>query len=68
MNNSKRSVKRGSFAFFFARGLISIGKEEIEKMIEEDGKADTTCHFCNKKYHFFILDLEKILNKLQDLN
>ena len=52
----------------FERGLISIGKEEIEKMIEEDGKADTTCHFCNKKYHFSKEDLEKILNKLQDLN
>ena len=52
----------------FERGLISIGKEEIEKMIEEDGKADTTCHFCNKKYHFLKEDLDIILNKLQDLN
>ena len=52
----------------FERGLISIGKKKKKKMIEEDGKADTTCHFCNKKYHFSKEDLEKILNKLQDLN
>lgn len=49
----------------FERGLISIGKEEIEKMIEEDGKADTVCHFCNKEYHFSKEDLEDILNNIK---
>lgn len=48
----------------FEKGLISLGKEEIKKMIEEDGKADTICHFCNKKYHFSKKDLENILNKM----
>ena len=48
----------------FERGIISIGKEEVEKMIEEDGKADTVCHFCNKEYHFTKEDLEDILNKM----
>ena len=36
----------------FEKGLISIGKEELSKIINEDGKADTICHFCNKEYHF----------------
>lgn len=48
----------------FEKGLISIGKEEVEKMIAEDGKADTVCHFCNKEYHFSKEDLEDILNKM----
>lgn len=48
----------------FEKGIISIGKEEVEKMIEEDGKADTVCHFCNKEYHFTKEDLEDILNKM----
>lgn len=48
----------------FERGLISIGREEIEKIVEEDGKADTICHFCNKEYHFSKEDLEDILNKM----
>lgn len=52
----------------FERGLISIGKHEIEKMIEEDGKADTVCHFCNKEYHFSKEDLEEILNKMKNSN
>lgn len=32
--------------------IISLGTEEIEAMIEEDGKAEAQCHFCNEKYHF----------------
>lgn len=52
----------------FERGLISIGKDEIEKMIEEDGKADTVCHFCNKEYHFSKEDLEDILNNMKNSN
>ena len=48
----------------FEKGLISIGKDELTKIIEEDGKADTVCHFCNKKYHFSKEDLEKLLEEM----
>ncbi len=48
----------------FERGLISIGKEELSKILEEDGKADTVCHFCNKTYHFSKEDLEKLLEEI----
>lgn len=48
----------------FERGLISIGKEELTKILEEDGQADTVCHFCNKKYHFSKEDLENLLNEI----
>ncbi|WP_377887130.1 Hsp33 family molecular chaperone HslO [Alkalihalobacillus sp. R86527] len=36
----------------FANGIIGLGKEEINSMIEEDGEAETVCHFCNAHYHF----------------
>ena len=45
----------------FERGLISLGHEDIQKIIEEDGKADIVCHFCNKKYHFTKEELENLL-------
>lgn len=48
----------------FERGLISIGKEELTKIIEEDGQANTVCHFCNKKYHFSKEELEELLEKM----
>jgi molecular chaperone Hsp33 len=41
--------------------LISLGKEEIKSMLEQEGRAEVTCHFCNKKYVFDADDLKKIL-------
>lgn len=48
----------------FADGLASIGKDELDKIIEEDGKANTKCHFCKKEYDFSKEELEKIRNTL----
>ncbi len=42
------------------RGILSLGKEEITKIIEEDGKLEAKCHFCNKKYQFSLEELQKI--------
>lgn len=47
-----------------ADGLSTIGKEELEKIINEDGKAETVCHFCNSKYQFTKEELEEILESL----
>jgi len=43
------------------KALISIGQEEIEKMIEQDGHAELCCHFCNNKYDFSEEELKDIL-------
>ncbi len=40
--------------------LASIGKKEIQDIIETDGKAEILCHFCNKKYEFSKEDLNKL--------
>ncbi len=41
-------------------GIISLGKEEISKIIEEDGKLEAECHFCHKKYNFSQEELNEI--------
>lgn len=43
------------------RALISIGKEELAKLIEEDGKAEMTCHFCDNVYQYTKKELETLL-------
>ncbi|MEJ9269789.1 Hsp33 family molecular chaperone HslO, partial [Bacillus thuringiensis] len=43
-----------------ARAIISLGKDEIRAMIEEDGGAETTCHFCNEVYLFSKEELETL--------
>lgn len=47
----------------FERGILSLGKEEILKIIEEDGKIDTECHFCHKKYSFSERDLKELIHE-----
>lgn len=44
----------------FANAIISLGKEEINDMIETDGQAEAHCHFCNEKYLYSREELEKL--------
>ncbi|GGA29030.1 Hsp33 family molecular chaperone HslO [Psychrobacillus lasiicapitis] len=46
-----------------ARAIISLGQQEIQDMIVEDGKAEAQCHFCNEYYLFTKADLEKLLEE-----
>lgn len=48
----------------FANGLATLRKEDLIQILEEDGKAETVCHFCNKIYNFTREDLENILNNI----
>lgn len=41
--------------------IISLGRSEIESIIEEDGQAEVVCHFCNTKYKFGKEDLTKLI-------
>ena len=34
------------------RALISMGREELEALIREQGKAELTCQFCDQAYHY----------------
>ena len=43
------------------RALISLGKEELSKIIEEDGKAEITCHFCDNVYKYTKEELSELL-------
>ena len=46
--------------------LITIGKEELQDIIEKEGKAELVCHFCNKKYEFNKEELENILRNIEE--
>lgn len=45
------------------KALISIGKEELEKIIREDKKANLHCHFCSKEYDFTEKELLQLLEE-----
>lgn len=36
----------------FHKGLITLGKEELQEILNEKKEIETECHFCGKKYKF----------------
>ncbi len=43
--------------------LVSIGKNDLMKIIEEDGQAELTCQFCRKSRHFDKNELISLLER-----
>ncbi|MDO4485911.1 MAG: Hsp33 family molecular chaperone HslO [Bacillota bacterium] len=46
------------------QALMTIGKKDLQEIIEEDGQAEMQCQFCLKKYHFDKDELVSILNNM----
>ncbi|MBU7594071.1 Hsp33 family molecular chaperone HslO [Metabacillus halosaccharovorans] len=40
--------------------IVSLGNDEIQAMIDEDGQAEAQCHFCNEVYLLTKEDLEEL--------
>ena len=45
------------------RALISIGRKELNELIQEGKEVELNCHFCNKNYIFSVEELKEILRK-----
>lgn len=45
------------------RAIISIGKKEIQDMIDDGKPIEVSCHFCNKQYHFSVEELKEMLTR-----
>ena len=46
-----------------SRALISMGRQELIDLIEEQHGAELTCQFCDKIYHYSEDDLRNLLNE-----
>ena len=49
------------------RALISIGEKELTDIIENDKKAQLTCHFCDKVYDFSEEELKTLLKQAKKI-
>ncbi|WP_251316249.1 Hsp33 family molecular chaperone HslO [Flintibacter muris] len=47
-----------------SRALISMGKEELAQLIQEQGRAELTCQFCDQVYQFSREELEELLAEM----
>ena len=45
------------------KALISIGKAELQSMIDDGEAVEVNCHFCNTKYSFSVEELEALRKK-----
>jgi molecular chaperone Hsp33 len=45
------------------KALISIGRKELNEMIQEGSPVELNCHFCNTNYEFSVEELKEILRK-----
>jgi len=45
------------------KALISIGRKELQEMIDDGKNIDVNCHFCNKNYEFTVEDLKDLYEK-----
>ncbi|MDD6207924.1 MAG: Hsp33 family molecular chaperone HslO [Clostridiales bacterium] len=45
------------------RAIVSLGRNEIEKMVKDNEPIQVHCHFCNKDYTFSTEELKAILKR-----
>ncbi len=45
------------------KAIISIGKNEIQEMVEDNKEIEVNCHFCNTSYKFTVDELKEIQKK-----
>lgn len=50
----------------FAKGILSLGNDEIQDMINNHQDIETTCQFCGRRYNFSISDLTSLQNETHD--
>ena len=46
------------------RALISLGRDELEAILRDQGGCQMTCQFCDAVYDFSAADLEKLLQEI----
>ena len=45
--------------------LLSMGQDELSRLIEEEGRAEVTCQFCDSRHQFDKGQLEGLLSKIK---
>lgn len=45
------------------KAIVSIGKKDIQEMIDDEEPIEVNCHFCNQNYHFSVDELKDIIKR-----
>ena len=47
------------------KALISLGRKDLQSLIDEDRGAELSCHFCHRKHFFSTDELKDMLDRAQ---
>ena len=45
------------------KAIVSIGKRDIQEMIDDGKDIEVNCHFCNTQYAFTVEELKQIIKR-----
>ena len=45
------------------KAIVSIGRKDLNEMVQEGKPIEVKCHFCNTAYEFTVEDLKKIIRR-----
>ncbi|WP_328592599.1 Hsp33 family molecular chaperone HslO [Paenibacillus cymbidii] len=48
------------------RTLTSLGEDELQALLTEDGRAEVVCHFCNEAYQFEEGDIRALIRSIKE--
>lgn len=48
----------------FAKALLTLGKQDLQDIVNQDHHIETVCHYCGEKYDFNEQELQVIIDKL----
>ena len=46
--------------------LLGLGREEVDGIIDEQGRVEIACDFCGVKYHFDAVDVGELFTPARD--
>lgn len=46
-----------------SKALVSVGKKDLQEMIDDGKTIEVNCHFCNQNYAFTVEDLKELLKQ-----
>lgn len=49
----------------FGTAILALGVDEIQEMIDDDGKAEAQCHFCMETYEYSQQELESYIDEIK---
>jgi len=50
------------------KAIVSIGKKDLQEMIDDGKPIEVNCHFCNTNYEFSVEELKDIINRSKSGN